>query len=686
MKRISGFIVSFFVILPSFLTAQSLDSAQQLGEVVIQAYSSGRTLDQVSVSAGVVEAPSLTRFNNVSLLPAVNVIPGVRMEERSPGSYRFSIRGSLLRSPFGVRNVKFYINGFPFTDGGGNTYLNLIDFSSIGSAEIIKGPGGSLYGAGTGGVVLLTTPSINSDQMMVELSGGNFGLRRFGISAQLHRENVNARVQFFHQESNGYRQQSGMSRDAVHAEMQFLLSGSSTLDVTFLYSDLFYQTPGGLTKEQFAADPAQARPAGGPNRGAVEQHAAVTNQSPMLGVTWENDWSEQWSTSLSITGSRVRFTNPAIRNYETRKEDNVGARLQAQFAFGEKKLSKITFGSEAQLFNSSIDVFGNTFGIKDTIQTADELASSLAMLFGQAEYHLPQNFILTLGASVNFMEVVFERNYPNTVHERSEIDPEFSPRIALLNRMTPALTIYASMSRGFSPPSIAELYPSRQVFDKNIQAEKGANLEIGLRGTKLKHGLDFDLVAYQFKLKDALVIRRDATLPGEPEYFVNAGGATQRGIEASFSWQPFHHAEQIVSNFKVWNTYAYNHYRFDTFAQGSEDFSGNMLTGVAPVVNTSGIDIELKHRFYMNLTGSYVDHTPLNDANTVFANEYFLLGSRIGAKIPANKHLLHLYAGVDNALDRTYSLGNDLNAVGGRFFNAAPGRNYFAGLQFSLRR
>ncbi|MEJ0103149.1 MAG: hypothetical protein WDO19_11585 [Bacteroidota bacterium] len=39
----------------------------------------------------------------------MNNTPGVRMEERSPGSYRLNLRGSTLRSPFGVRNVKVYL-------------------------------------------------------------------------------------------------------------------------------------------------------------------------------------------------------------------------------------------------------------------------------------------------------------------------------------------------------------------------------------------------------------------------------------------------------------------------------------------------------------------------------------------------------------------------------------------------
>jgi iron complex outermembrane receptor protein len=40
--------------------------------------------------------------------------------------------------------------------------------------------------------------------------------------------------------------------------------------------------------------------------------------------------------------------------------------------------------------------------------------------------------------------------------------------------------------------------------------------------------------------------------------------------------------------------------------------------------------------------------------------------------------------GADNLLNKTYSLGNDLNAFGGRFFNPAPKRNYFLGAKIEL--
>ena len=55
--------------------------------------------------------------------------------------------------------------------------------------------------------------------------------------------------------------------------------------------------------------------------------------------------------------------------------------------------------------------------------------------------------------------------------------------------------------------------------------------------------------------------------------------------------------------------------------------------------------------------------------------------SKLGRKTGIN-----LFTGIDNLLDETYSLGNDINAAGGRYYNAAPKRNYYAGLSFEFSR
>ncbi|MDZ7647700.1 MAG: hypothetical protein U5K54_11265 [Cytophagales bacterium] len=61
-------------------------------------------------------------------------------------------------------------------------------------------------------------------------------------------------------------------------------------------------------------------------------------------------------------------------------------------------------------------------------------------------------------------------------------------------------------------------------------------------------------------------------------------------------------------------------------------------------------------------------------------------GSRLGYKTSAiNRLPIEIFAGADNLLDQTYSLGNDLNAFGGRYFNAAPARNYYAGIRLDFK-
>lgn len=114
------------------------------------------------------------------------------MEERSPGSYRINIRGSSLRSPFGVRNIKIYWNDIPVTDAGGNGYFNQFAFNNFSNIEMIKGPAGSLYGAGTGGVILMHSleKTWKPANARLEYIAGSYGLQNIQSSLSFGKEKV----------------------------------------------------------------------------------------------------------------------------------------------------------------------------------------------------------------------------------------------------------------------------------------------------------------------------------------------------------------------------------------------------------------------------------------------------------------------------------------------------------------
>ncbi len=681
--------IVFFVLLfsPLFIQAQqgTLDttSHQTLPEVVIKGYEQNRSFKEVAAPVGIVTQQQLQRYSDVSIVPAVNLVPGVRMEERSPGSYRLSIRGSSLRSPFGVRNVKVYWNDIPFTDPGGNTYLNQLSFYNFSSLEILKGPGSSLYGAGTGGVMLINSfPAGTANQVSLNYSAGSYGSRNLSVAAVGGNESFRNLVSYTHQTSDGYRQQSAMRRDVVSWQTRIAGSEKQSLTSQVLYGDLYYQTPGALTRAQYLADPEAARPAGGGFPGAIQNQAAIYQKTFWSGLHYQYKFNAHWENNSSVYGAFSQVRNPAIRNYERRLEPNFGGRTTFSFTTSIKSAQlRWIAGAEAQQGYSTIRVYGNKGGRADSIQTDDEVSSRQLAVFTQAELSLPNGWIATAGVSLNKTAVDFNRFSVSPVFMyESRYNNELAPRVSLLKKIGTHLSAYGLVSRGFSPPAVAELLPSTSVINTSLQAEEGMNYEAGVKGSWLGNRLLLDLNAFYFHLKRAITQRRDAS---GADYFVNTGNTRQKGIEAALSYQSLRNDQQFFSQWLAWANYSFQHFRYQQYKQLTQDFSGNQIPGIAPNTLSTGLEIRLKPGFYANVNYYYSDHIALSDANTEYAASYHLVGAKAGYRKIFSTHItMDLSVTGDNLLNQTYSLGNDINAAGNRFYNAAPGVSFLGGASF----
>jgi iron complex outermembrane receptor protein len=98
----------------------------------------------------------------------------------------------------------------------------------------------------------------------------------------------------------------------------------------------------------------------------------------------------------------------------------------------------------------------------------------------------------------------------------------------------------------------------------------------------------------------------------------------------------------------------------------------------------AGIDLLILKRLQWFTSLNCVSRIPLTDANDVFADPYQLLQLKLEYPFKVQNCQVRFYAGVDNALNQVYSLGNDINAAGKRYYNTAAERNYFAGIHFTL--
>jgi len=655
---------------------QAQDTVRMLDQVEVRAYAHDKPLASIPAAVSVIGKADFNRFSNTSLLPLLNTQPGIRMEERSPGSYRLSIRGSSLRSPFGVRNVKMYWNGIPFTDPGGNTYLNLIDFSGIDRMEVIRGPGSSLYGAGTGGVVLLESRP-RKERVRVEVTGGGFGMFRASGGYHAGNEKASIDLRLARQTSDGYRKQSAMERDVIQLTAHLAAGKKTTFSLHGFSTALHYETPGGLTLTQYKADPSQARPAAGPNPGAVEQKAAVTNNTTFAGVSMEHQHTTAWSTVLTLFGNTTDFRNPSIRNYEQRRERGAGFRWISKYKLTRGQLA---VGAESQWGGSSISVSQNLSGSKGDLQSKAAAPSMTGMVFLQADAEWPSGIFLTGGLSLNRYRVKFSQTVPSEFSNEQEPSLVVIPRLAVSKKFSEAAVVYASVGQGFSPPTVAEVFPSIAVYNKELKAERGTNLEMGVRGTA--GPFQYSVSAFRLLTANTIVVRRDES---GADYFINAGTTQQNGTEALVSMQFADH-ENWLKDLRSWVSYTRANYRFKNYIKGADDFSGNRLTGTPRDAATAGVELIKAHGLQASVTINYSGKLPLNDANTDIAPEFHTFAARIGYRTRSERSPLEIFVGGENLLDRRYSLGHDLNAAAGRYYNAAAGRMLYAGLTVKVFR
>jgi len=684
MRKIGTII---FMALTITVTAQQNDDsirATKPFEVVVRAYEQNRPLLDVSAAVGRLGSNDLNRFNNTSFVQALNTLPGVKMEERSPGSYRVNIRGSSLRSPFGVRNVKVYYNGIPFTDPGGNTYLNQLGFYNVSSIEVIRGPGSSLYGAGTGGVMLLESKTGEAaNGITLDHSVGSYNLQNTNVNVGFGNEQYSSSVNYQHQTSNGYRAQSELERNilAYNAVLQL---NKNQLTAHFLYSDLYYQTPGALTQAEYNTNPRAARPRAGAAPGAAEARAAIYLKTFMAGTSYKQVFNDQWQHTTTLYGAFAELKNPAIRNYGRNVEPHYGGRTLLQFTNGEGRRSSINWhiGAELQKGINTVQVFNNRAGKPDSLLTNDEINNSQFFVFTQASWQIG-SWIFTGGLSLNETKLNLARttNRPSTNYSR-KFNNELAPRLAILNKLSENISLFGSFSRGFSPPTIGELSPSGSAINIGLNAETGNSFEAGIRGNTLKGRLAWEATAFHFNLQNTIVQRRDAF---GGDYFINAGSTRQRGIESNVSYRLAGVGNRLLTPLsRMWVTHNWYRFLYKDFTRLENNFSGKSLPGISPHTVTAGLDLYTRAGIYLNFTYTYADAVPLNDANTAFAGAYNLAGGRLGYKATLKQFSIEVFTGVDNFFDVRYSLGNDLNAFGGRYFNAAAGRNYYTGL--SIRR
>ncbi|MDQ0593209.1 iron complex outermembrane receptor protein [Chryseobacterium ginsenosidimutans] len=659
-----------------FLLSQKRDSATLISEVKIDVYKKPTTFIVSTKSVSVVSENLLNQNTPERLLESLNQIAGARMEERSPGSYRISLRGSTLRSPFGVRNVKVYLDDFILSDVSGNTYFNLISPELIDRMEIYKGPESGDYGAVTGGTVLLQTKK--SDNVSANLSVGSYGTfnQSFTFSKHLKKHFVEVFQNYY--QTDSYREQSKVQRKQIFVKDNFQYSEKAILKGMMLYSDLDYQTPGGLTWEQMQFNRKQARPTTPALPGAKEQDAGIRNKMILAGLSHEFNINPNFSHFILVQGSYVDFENPFITNFENRFEKNFSVRTHLNYEKNWEKISlAYRFGFEGGINDILIKNYDNNTGIEGNPQNFDKIKNTSGFYFLSQKLNVNENLFTDLSISLNSNSYEWERFYPRSENGAVKFKNQWLPNFGVTYLLAKGFSVRGKIGKGNSAPTNEEIRSSNQEFNQNLIPEYGWNKEIGIR-KQFGNSIFVEGSYFDFRMKDAIVRRQNEA--GQ-EYFVNSGETVQKGVEVVLESQNFNIKNNIFSNFKFKFSGSFYQFTFQNYRQVDQDFSGNDLTGVPKTTINSLLNFTFFKKLYVDYSHFYTSKVPLNDANSVWSVSSFV--GNIQFRFPVNfkKTRLNLSFQIQNLYNTDYVLGFDINAFGNRYYNPAAKRSFIFGVK-----
>ncbi|NNU33730.1 TonB-dependent receptor [Mucilaginibacter sp. S1162] len=503
----------------------------------------------------------------------------------------------------------------------------------------------------------------------------NVGLQQVSNNNQF---NFSQAYQTYH----GYRVHSDMSRHYFQASDKITYGGVNSLKILGFYSDLKYETPGGLTLAQLAIDPRAARPSTPVVPGALVQNAGIENKMTYGGAV------NQWQITPNIRnvfaayGAYVNFTNPFITNYEQRYERTYGMRTYFEFTGSAKKdfKWKANVGMEWSQTNADNNDYGNRAGVRDTAQSLDKVNTGQHFFFARYEETLYDRLHVEAAASLNFYGYDFKNIYPRnqTAFTKQTFSPQVMPRLALSYSITNNFVWRASASRGYSTPTSAEIRPSNNIINTSLGAQYGWNYETGFRLRNSDETMLLDVSAFYFHLNNAIVRRLTAS---STEYYTNSGDIKQPGIELYFTdWIIKPTNNGFIRGLQISEALTISKFTFGDYRDATTGYAGNELTGVPRNVSVASLQVKFPESLYLYTQYNATARIPLNEANTFYAPKYNLVQAKAGWQHQlSNKSRLEIYAGVDNLLNEQYNLGADPDAVGNRFYNPSALRNYYAG-------
>jgi iron complex outermembrane receptor protein len=684
------FVILFVLLSTTAVFSQVIKDTTALPEITILASPIKVSLQNTAASIAVITRKELNKSDGVILTSVVNKIPGLYMQQGALNTNRISIRGIGSRSQYGTQRIKAYFEGISLTTADGSSTIEDIDMETIGRIEIIKGPNSTSFGSGLGGVINLFAREIPPLEFQTKSNTtyGSFGLLKQSFAANYGNSSTMASVNYNHLQSDGFRQNSAYDRKSLTAQGKQKVSAKGELSFIGIYTQLKAYIPSSINEDDFNNHPEKAA------RNWAQAQGYESYDKVVMGVGYSQQISTKWALKTSVFSNFKKAYEPRPFNILDDQTSSIGFRSSLNYT---GRLGSVPFetslGTETVFEDYSFSLFENLYASQPnqgSIAGAEfskkQQKSSYQNYFLQADFSLSAKLHLETGLAFNTTRyslrdlLAAAETTPQLAYTFGEV---WSPRVGLSYSFTKNKTIYTSISKGFSTPSVAETLTPDGEINTSLKPEIGWNYEAGFKGNWMDNKVYTELTLFSTQISNLLVARRTA----EDQYIgINAGSSSHIGMEFLLDYQLLKTSEfQLSSYFSA----AVNRFTFKDFVDDDSNYSGNELTGVPDAQWNVGLDASSAGGFILNTSFSKVGKIPLNDQNSKYTQAYSLLDIKASYAFTILKSLkTELSTGINNVVDTKYAASILPNAVG--FGNAQPRsyypgnpRNYYGGISLS---
>lgn len=574
-------------------------------------------LSKVPGSTDVVPIEEYEATYAQSMKELFTYVPGVFAEQRYAEEVRLSIRGSGIGRSFHLRGIDILQDGIPYNLADASGDFQEIDPLATRYTEVYRGSQAFELGSSSiGGAINFVSPTGRTlpSKGSIRVDGGSFDTLRVHADAGHAWEGGDIFISTTGISAEGFREQSEQGAGRLSGNAAVKIGDKSESRFYFSLNNINQDVPGALSLNDALYN----------RRTSYDINRTNRYQRDVESARFASKTTAHIADGIESEFGGYYFQKHLYHPiFQVLDQDYVNFGLFKRTTFDHSigtVDARLKTGVNYRRGTTIAKQFINVEGRRG-IKTGDsEQEATYFDLFLEEEVELGGGVTLVGGGRYLYSE----RDFTNrlTPENSDSIDyHRVAPRVGAMWEYAPAQQLFAGVTRGYEPPTYAELVQFPIVGFVPLDLQRAWTLDLGARGSA--GGVSWDATLYRSWVSGELLnYTVDQNVPAST---FNAGDTIHQGVELGFDVDLTRVTKMTDSPVQVgWRvSYTLNDFSFD----GDSQYGNRTLPGIPPHVFNTALSFRHSSGVSVTPTLQYVpDGAYLDYKNTARVPSYTIWG------------------------------------------------------------